>query len=99
MARVAADQLACAPTMIGVFLSSLSLMEGGSPRDKLQRTYWEALRANWSIWPILQGVNLYFVPLQYRVLTVNFFNIGQFPPRQDILSHRHANGGQDGIAS
>lgn len=75
-ARVAADQLLCAPTMIGVFLSSMSIMEGSDPKEKLQRTYWEALRANWTIWPVLQGLNLFLVPLQYRVLSVNVFNIG-----------------------
>ncbi|PLB49883.1 protein sym1 [Aspergillus steynii IBT 23096] len=74
--RVAADQLLCAPTMIGVFLSSMSIMEGSDPKEKLQRTYWEALRANWTIWPVLQGLNLSLVPLQYRVLSVNVFNIG-----------------------
>ncbi|PLB48652.1 protein sym1, partial [Aspergillus steynii IBT 23096] len=75
-ARVAVDQLFCAPTMIGVFLSSMSILEGSDPREKLRRTYWEALRTNWCIWPILQGVNLYLVPLHYRVLAVNVFNIG-----------------------
>ncbi|KAH8435104.1 Mpv17/PMP22 family protein [Aspergillus melleus] len=62
--------------MIGVFLSSMSIMEGSDPKDKLQRTYWEALRTNWTIWPVLQGLNLSLVPLQYRVLSVNVFNIG-----------------------
>lgn len=95
-ARVAADQLVCAPTMIGVFLSSMSLLEGNDPREKLQRMYWEALRTNWTIWPILQGVNLYLVPLQFRVLTVNVLNIGMFHwvvvecvlivPRMELLS-------------
>ncbi|KAF7595225.1 Protein required for ethanol metabolism [Aspergillus hancockii] len=76
VARVAADQLIFAPTMISVFLSSMSLMEGGDPREKLNKTYWQALRTNWMIWPALQSVNFYLVPLQYRVLTVNVFNIG-----------------------
>lgn len=95
-ARVTTDQLVCAPTMIGVFLSSMSLLEGNNPREKLQRMYWEALRTNWTIWPILQGVNLYLVPVQFRVLTVNFLNIGTFHwvivecvlivPRVELLS-------------
>lgn len=77
VARVAADQLVCAPTMIGVFLSSISILEGSSPQEKLKRTYWEALRTNWTVWPVLQGINLYLVPLQYRVLVVNILNIGK----------------------
>jgi protein Mpv17 len=74
--RVAADQLLFAPTMIGVFLSSMSILEGGSPSDKLERSYWPALKANWTVWPFLQLVNFALVPLQYRVLTVNVLNIG-----------------------
>ncbi|EAW14998.1 Mpv17/PMP22 family protein [Aspergillus clavatus NRRL 1] len=76
VARVAADQLLFAPTVIGVFLSSMSIMEGGSPQDKLQKAYWPALQANWTVWPVLQLMNFALVPLQYRVLTVNVLNIG-----------------------
>lgn len=85
VARVATDQLVCAPTMIGVFLSSMSVLEGSDPREKLQRTYWDALRTNWMIWPALQGVNLYLVPLQYRVLVVNILNIGLFFISSDVF--------------
>ncbi|GFF64515.1 putative integral membrane protein, Mpv17/PMP22 family [Aspergillus lentulus] len=76
LGRVAADQLLFAPTMIGVFLSSMSVLEGGSPSEKLERSYWPALKANWTVWPFLQLVNFALVPLQYRVLTVNVLNIG-----------------------
>ncbi|PWY88200.1 hypothetical protein BO70DRAFT_331432 [Aspergillus heteromorphus CBS 117.55] len=76
VARVATDQLAFAPTMTGVFLSTMSVLEGSNPREKLHRTYWDALRANWMLWPAVQGVNMYFVPLQFRVLVVNVVNIG-----------------------
>jgi protein Mpv17 len=65
--------------MIGVFLSSMSVLEGGSPSEKLERSYWPALKANWTVWPFLQLVNFALVPLQYRVLTVNVLNIGMIP--------------------
>lgn len=77
--RVAADQLLFAPTMIGVFLSSMSVLEGGSLSEKLERSYWPALKANWTVWPFLQLVNFALVPLQFRVLTVNVLNIGMIP--------------------
>ncbi|KAI0007624.1 hypothetical protein F4779DRAFT_591181 [Xylariaceae sp. FL0662B] len=76
LARVAADQLIFAPTFIGVFLSSMAVMEGGSPREKLAKSYWPALRTNFMIWPFVQMGNFTLVPLEHRVLVVNLFSIG-----------------------
>jgi len=75
-ARVACDQLVFAPVFIGVFLSSMALLEGGSPADKLRKNYLSALRANYMIWPFVQGVNFKLVPLEHRVLFVNVISIG-----------------------
>lgn len=74
--RVACDQLLFAPTFIGVFLSSMAVLEGTSPRDKLDRNYASALKANYYIWPAVQGVNFTLVPLHHRVLFVNVVSIG-----------------------
>ncbi|KAI1463987.1 uncharacterized protein F4812DRAFT_218708 [Daldinia caldariorum] len=76
LARVAADQLLFAPTFIGVFLSSMAVMEGGSPRDKLAKSYLPALQTNYLIWPFVQMANFTFVPLHHRVLVVNLVSIG-----------------------
>lgn len=51
-------------------------MEGTSPTDKLQKSYWTALSANWMVWPWIQLVNFKFVPLHHRVLVVNIISIG-----------------------
>ncbi|ETS81974.1 Protein sym-1 [Pestalotiopsis fici W106-1] len=76
VARVACDQGLFAPTFIGIFLSSMAIMEGGSPRDKLEKSYLPALQTNYLIWPFVQLVNFKFVPLHHRVLFVNFISIG-----------------------
>ncbi|KAI0473796.1 hypothetical protein GGR56DRAFT_649066 [Xylariaceae sp. FL0804] len=76
VARVACDQLLFAPTFIGVFLSSMALMEGGAPRDKLASAYRPALTANYAVWPWVQMANFTLVPLQHRVLAVNVVSIG-----------------------
>ncbi|KAI1484505.1 hypothetical protein F5X96DRAFT_663943 [Biscogniauxia mediterranea] len=76
LARVAADQLLFAPTFIGVFLSSMAVMEGGSPKEKLDRSYMPALQTNYLIWPFVQMVNFKLVPLEHRVLFVNLISIG-----------------------
>ncbi|KAJ8122290.1 hypothetical protein ONZ43_g1481 [Nemania bipapillata] len=76
LARVACDQLLFAPTFIGVFLSSMAVLEGSSPKEKLEKSYWPALETNWMIWPFVQMVNFKFVPLHHRVLAVNVVSIG-----------------------
>ncbi|KAI0384114.1 hypothetical protein F5Y04DRAFT_278113 [Hypomontagnella monticulosa] len=76
LARVAADQLLFAPTFIGVFLSSMAVMEGGSPQEKLNKSYWPALQTNYLIWPFVQMANFTLVPLEHRVLVVNIVSIG-----------------------
>lgn len=55
-ARVAVDQGLFAPTFIGIFLSSMAVLEGGSPKEKLQKNYFNALTANYMLWPFVQMV-------------------------------------------
>lgn len=76
ISRVACDQLLFAPVAIGAFLSSMAVMEGGSPSRKLQTTWWPALTANWCVWPFVQFVNFTFLPLQHRLLFANVISIG-----------------------
>jgi len=76
VARVACDQLLFAPTFIGVFLSSMAILEGKSPRENLDKNYFNALKANYMIWPAVQGVNFKLIPLEHRVLFVNVISIG-----------------------
>ena len=75
LARVGMDQGLFAPTFIGVFLSSMAVLEGGSVKDKLDKSYVPALTANYMIWPFVQLVNFKFVPLHHRVLFVNVVSI------------------------
>ena len=75
-ARVLTDQLVFASTNLFVFLSSMAYMEGSSPGEKLRSTYFPALEKNWMLWPAVQTVNFKYVPLQHRVLVVNFVSLG-----------------------
>ncbi|KAI0160570.1 hypothetical protein GGR57DRAFT_387247 [Xylariaceae sp. FL1272] len=76
VARVACDQLIFAPTFIGIFLSSMAVLEGSSPAEKLSKSYFPTLQTNYLLWPWIQLVNFKFVPLQHRVLAVNVVSIG-----------------------
>ncbi|ODM18235.1 Protein sym1 [Aspergillus cristatus] len=76
VARVAADQCLFTPTHLTCFLSSMAIMEGSDPIEKLRTTFWPSYKANLTIWPLVQGVNFTFVPLEYRVLAVNLVSLG-----------------------
>ena len=75
-ARVLADQAVFAPTNMFLFLSSMSIMEGSDPKEKLQKSYMNGIRMNWFIWPWVQAVNFKMVPLEHRVLVVNIVSLG-----------------------
>jgi protein Mpv17 len=76
VARVATDQAVFSTTNMFLFLSSMSIMEGGDPEKKLKKHYWEGLKANYMVWPFVQFVNFKFVPLEHRVLVVNIVSLG-----------------------
>jgi Mpv17 / PMP22 family len=42
---------------------------------KIEDKLWPTLKVNWVVWPVLQAVNLSVVPLQYRILYINFCSI------------------------
>ncbi|KAI9706677.1 MAG: Protein required for ethanol metabolism [Candelina mexicana] len=76
VAKVATDQCVFASTNMFVFLSSMAVMEGGDPKEKLESTYTTALAKNWLVWPWVQAVNFKLVPLEHRVLVVNIVSLG-----------------------
>ena len=78
VARVAADQLFFAPLQLTLFLSSMAIMEGADPVQKLQHSFVPTYKANLMVWPFVQGINFTFVPLELRVLTVNVVSLGKF---------------------
>jgi protein Mpv17 len=77
VARVALDQTVFASTNLFVFLSTMAVLEGTDPREKLKSTYATALQKNWMVWPAVQFTNFKFVPLDQRVLVVNVISLGE----------------------
>lgn len=76
VSRVAADQLFFTPTHLTCFLTSMAIMEGTDPIEKLRTTFLTSYKANLTIWPAVQGFNFSIVPLDYRVLFVNVVSLG-----------------------
>ncbi|KIX00264.1 uncharacterized protein Z518_10403 [Rhinocladiella mackenziei CBS 650.93] len=75
-ARVLADQTVFVSAHLFLFLSSMSIMEGSDPQEKLENSYMSGLKANWVLWPAVQAVNFKLVPLEHRVLVVNVVSLG-----------------------
>ncbi|OAL33569.1 hypothetical protein AYO20_07076 [Fonsecaea nubica] len=76
LARVAADQTVFATCNLAFFLSTMSVLEGSDPKEKLAKNYLPGLKANWALWPAVQAVNFKLVPLEHRVLVVNVVSLG-----------------------
>lgn len=90
-ARVLVDQTVFASTNLFLFLSSMAVMEGSDPKEKLDNSYWNALQKNWMVWPAVQAINFKLVPLEHRVLVVNIVSLGESLP----LLHRGVSMGND----
>jgi len=88
--RVGADQCLFGPTNLCVFLSSMAIMEGADPRQRLRDSYITALKKNFMVWPAVQLANFTFVPLEGRVLVVNIVSLGW----NCYLSYINSQGGQ-----
>ncbi|BFZ18550.1 hypothetical protein BsWGS_21589 [Bradybaena similaris] len=74
--RVLFDRLIFAPPMLLIFLYYASIIEGVGNKGAVKRikdTYWMILRLNWTVWSIIQYVNMNYIPLKYRTLFGNFF--------------------------
>jgi len=69
--RTFADQFIFAPVFLGVFISSLSILEGESFRKNLQDRWATTVVANWGLWIPVQALNFRFIPVMYQVLISN----------------------------
>jgi protein Mpv17 len=76
VARVGLDQTVFASANLFVFLSTMAVLEGSDPKEKLKSTYTMALTKNWMVWPWVQLTNFKFTPLEHRVLVVNVVSLG-----------------------
>ncbi|KAI8361860.1 hypothetical protein B0O80DRAFT_434519 [Mortierella sp. GBAus27b] len=79
LGRVAVDQMFFAPCFIASFFVGQGLLAGESwatIQERLQRGYPGALRSNYIVWPAVQCLNFWLVPLQHRLMFVNTFALG-----------------------
>lgn len=73
MKKVLLDQCIFAPSFLYILLCLVGATQGKSwkvIKGDVERNYFDVLKANYYIWPWVQLVNFYYVPLHYQVLVV-----------------------------
>ncbi|XP_013195451.1 protein Mpv17 [Amyelois transitella] len=71
--KVCVDQFVFAPMFLFFLLSAVGTLQGKSwdhVEKDIKANYLDVLKTNYFIWPWVQLVNFYYVPLQYQVLIV-----------------------------
>ncbi|XP_059150035.1 protein Mpv17-like isoform X2 [Physella acuta] len=75
----ATDQIVMSPIFLSTFLIGMGLLKRESPeqiKDHFKNDFPSILLNNYKVWPAAQIINFYFMPLQHRVLLVNFVSVG-----------------------
>lgn len=74
--KVFVDQTLMAPVVIAGFLTIVGLLQKHNlkaVKEELSDNYVDVLLMNYRVWPMVQAINFYFIPLQYQVLYVQSF--------------------------
>uniref|UniRef100_K3WKW1 Uncharacterized protein n=1 Tax=Globisporangium ultimum (strain ATCC 200006 / CBS 805.95 / DAOM BR144) TaxID=431595 RepID=K3WKW1_GLOUD len=77
--KIAMDQILFAPAISTTFYTATQSLEGKSLQDAFQVAKDKVpptLRVNYMVWPLVHVFTFNFVPLQYRILYINFVSIG-----------------------
>lgn len=73
--KVFGDTFVFGPVCLWLFFVSVSIMEGiewNKISRKLWRDFVPTYIVDYSMWPIVQGLNFHFVPVRHQLLVVNF---------------------------
>jgi protein Mpv17 len=76
--RTALDQIFAAPMLTSTFIFILQLLNGHSMEMAASRTrsvFVPVMWNNYKIWPAVQFLNMSVIPLQYRVVFVQFIAV------------------------
>ncbi|KAL3282231.1 hypothetical protein HHI36_005425 [Cryptolaemus montrouzieri] len=71
--KMVCDQLIFAPFFLAVFLILLETLEKRSlskAQKSMRLYYFDILKANYTVWPLVQLCNFYLVPVNYQTLLV-----------------------------
>jgi len=76
--RMIVDQVVAAPVLTSLLLFTVNILDGNSVHTSISRTktsFVPVISTNYKVWPFVQVVNFAFIPLQYRVVFVQFIGV------------------------
>ncbi|XP_030571487.1 mpv17-like protein 2 [Drosophila novamexicana] len=77
--KILLDQFICSPFYIGVFFLTMGLLEDNTWEEVKEEIKDKALilyKAEWTVWPVAQLINFFFISPKYRVLYDNTVSLG-----------------------
>ncbi|XP_017052284.1 mpv17-like protein 2 [Drosophila ficusphila] len=77
--KIVLDQLICSPIYITVFFITLGLLEQKDKHEvweEIKEKAWKLYAAEWTVWPVAQFVNFYWIPTHYRIFYDNIISLG-----------------------
>ncbi|XP_017957900.1 mpv17-like protein 2 [Drosophila navojoa] len=77
--KIILDQCICSPFYISIFFLTMGLLEDKSWEEVMEEIHdkaWTLYKAEWTVWPIAQMINFFFVAPKYRVLYDNSVSLG-----------------------
>lgn len=77
--KIVLDQLICSPVYISAFFVTLGILEKKQPHevwDEIKEKAWKLYAAEWTVWPVAQFINFYWIPTHYRIFYDNVISLG-----------------------
>ncbi|KAH8292706.1 hypothetical protein KR018_003224 [Drosophila ironensis] len=77
--KIVLDQLICSPIYISAFFVTLGLLEQKDKHEvwaEIKEKAWKLYAAEWTVWPVAQFVNFYWIPTHYRIFYDNIISLG-----------------------
>lgn len=77
--KIVLDQLICSPIYISAFFVTLGLLERKGKHEvweEIKEKAWKLYAAEWTVWPVAQFVNFYWIPTHYRIFYDNIISLG-----------------------
>jgi len=76
--KVLWDELVFGPVTLGVFFTCISLLEGKTLHESVQKCkkeFWTTLIVDFILWPPAQFINFMFLPTHFRILYISTLNL------------------------